>query len=262
MSRPALSFFDDVARSIAFLSRLPVADRFFIGHDGRMSLTVRAFPLAGAVIAAPAAMLAGLLAAIQAPPLVTVLLALALMAAITGGLHEDGLADSADGLGGGRTAERALEIMKDSRIGSYGALALIFTLGLRIASLAALMAVLPPLSLVILMMLAAGLSRFAMLYHWQALPPARASGTAAGAGQPDAGAVRTAGGFALAGALLLALTLHSAGAAGLALLACAGTSFLFTRHVRARLAGHTGDTIGATQQLSEAALLAALAVML
>ncbi|OLP61451.1 adenosylcobinamide-GDP ribazoletransferase [Xaviernesmea oryzae] len=257
-----MSFFDDIARSIAFLSRLPVADRFFAGHDGRMGRTVRAFPLAGAIIAAPAAMLAGLLAAIQAPPLVTIFLAMALMALITGGLHEDGLADTADGLGGGQTAERALDIMKDSRIGSYGGLALIFVLGLRIASLAALMAVLPPLSLVITIMLAAGISRFAMLYHWQALGPARPSGIAAGAGQPETESVRMAAGFACAGAVLLALTPPSSGAAVLALVLCAATAHLFTRYIRTRLGGHTGDTIGATQQLSEAALLAALALSL
>ena len=152
--------------------------------------------------------------------------------------------------------------MKDSSIGSYGALTLIFTLGIRVASLAALMAVLPPLSLVILIMAAAGLSRFAMLYHWQALPSARLTGTAAGAGQPDPGAVRTAAGFALAGAVVLAATLPSAGATALALIVSAGVAFLFTRYVRTRLGGHTGDTIGATQQLSEAALLAALAIAL
>ena len=81
----------------------------------QMSVTVRAFPLAGAVIAAPAAMLAGLLAAIQGPPLVAALVSLALLAAMTGALHEDGLADAADGLGGGRNAERALEMIRTGK---------------------------------------------------------------------------------------------------------------------------------------------------
>ena len=137
-------FIDDTARSVAFLSRVPVPQRHFTGHDGRLSRAVRAFPLAGVLIALPAAALAAVLSAIHAPPALLAFAALALQVLVTGALHEDGLSDSADGIGGGRDRDSALAIMKDSRVGSYGAVALILSFGLRASAIAALATVLTP----------------------------------------------------------------------------------------------------------------------
>jgi cobalamin 5'-phosphate synthase/cobalamin synthase len=169
----------DLARAVAFLSRLPVPSRFFDGDDGRLSRTVRAFPLAGIVLSLPAALLLSLLAWIEAPPLLAAGLAVALQAGVTGALHEDGLADTADGLGAGADRQRALDIMKDSRIGVFGVVALLMALLLRVAALAALIPVLSPAGLFLVVLAAAAASRAAMVWHWKSLPPARPDGVAA-----------------------------------------------------------------------------------
>lgn len=251
----------DLTRSVGFLSRLPVPPRFFEGHDGSLTRTVRAFPAAGALIALPAAVLLLLLLACRADPLLAGFMALAATTLLTGALHEDGLADTADGLGGGRDRDHMLAIMKDSRTGSYGVVALILSFGLRAAAVAALAGtgsvLLPALALAA----AAAVSRGVMVAHWHALAPARANGVAVGAGRPQDGA-RT---FALASASVIALVLLLP-VTSLAVIFCglvpAGLAgYGFTRHVDRKLGGHTGDTIGATQQIVEIVFLAALALI-
>ena len=133
-----------------------------------------AFPAAGLVIAAPAALLVFVALSFGADPLLAALLALSLQTLITGALHEDGLADSADGLGGGRDRDHALDIMKDSRIGTYGVIALVLSFGLRASAVAALARQEAPLTVVLAWIGAAGLSRAAMVWHWHRLPSARA----------------------------------------------------------------------------------------
>ena len=124
----------DTARAVAFLSRIPVPTSFFTGYDGKLARVSRAFPFAGLLIALPAAFVFGVLLALHTDPLMAALLALAVQTVMTGALHEDGLSDTADGFGGGKDRERALAIMKDSRIGTYGACALILSFGLRAAA--------------------------------------------------------------------------------------------------------------------------------
>ncbi|MDE1995237.1 MAG: adenosylcobinamide-GDP ribazoletransferase, partial [Rhizobiaceae bacterium] len=178
----------DIARSVAFLSRISVPSSFFEGYDGRLDRASRAFPFAGLLIALPAAIVFGVLLASRADPLMAALLALAVQTMTTGALHEDGLSDTADGIGGGRDRDRALSIMKDSRIGTYGAVALVLSFGLRAAALAAIARGLPPFSAALALPAAATLSRGAMVWHWYALPPAKPDGIAASAGRPDYGA--------------------------------------------------------------------------
>lgn len=250
----------DVMRAVAFLSRIPVPDRFFVGPPRPLSALAAVFPLAGMLVTAPAAAFLLILSAAAADPLLAAFLALALQTVLTGVLHEDGLADSADGLFGGRNRERALEIMKDSRIGSYGAAALFLSFAIRAAALAALArhgsAALAPLAL----LAAAALSRAAMVRHWQRLPAARAEGVAAAAGAPSRDAALAALGLAV----LLSGALVAAGFGLAPLLAALAATLLairvMARLARAKIGGHTGDTIGATQQLAEIAVLAALAL--
>ncbi|MBV2187546.1 MAG: adenosylcobinamide-GDP ribazoletransferase, partial [Rhizobium sp.] len=137
-------YLTDTARAVSFLSRITVPAGVFEGHDGSLSRGVRAFPLAGLVIALPAAATLGLMLTLGASPLLAAFAALAVHALVTGALHEDGLSDAADGLGGGRDRAHALEIMKDSRIGSYGAVALIIAYGLRATAIAQLATHLAP----------------------------------------------------------------------------------------------------------------------
>lgn len=250
----------ETARAISFLSRLPVPNRFFAGYDGSLRRTVAAFPLAGLVIALPAALTLGLLSVARVEPVLVALVTIALQIVLTGALHEDGLSDTADGLGGGRSREKALAIMKDSRIGTYGALALILGVALRVASLAIVVEALPGWAAALALLATATFSRALLVWHWSSLPPARTDGVAAAAGTPDPDAVRTALvlGTVLAAVLgLLALPFHGWFAAGLI---AAATVSAFTRHVGKRLGGHTGDTIGASQQLCEIAFLLTLAI--
>lgn len=255
-------FVEDLARSVAFLSRLPVPDRFFNDYDGRLSRAVRAFPLAGLVICLPQAALLAVLMWIGAEPLMAALLVLGMQAALTGCLHEDGLADTADGLGGGRNREDALAIMKDSRIGTYGATILIITIGIRVTALATMAATLSPVAAALALLGVASLSRAAMVWHWDRIGPARKDGVAASVGQPEAASARLAeyGGVAIAGLLLL-LVAGFLPAFGSILLAI-GLVWWHTRHVDAKLGGHTGDTLGASQQISEIAALAGLALLI
>ena len=255
----ATDFIADLARSVAFLSRIPVPDRFFLGQSGSFSRAVRAFPLAGVLVALIPALVFYTLSQ-TGDALVTSLIALALMVLMTGALHEDGLADAADGLGGGRDREHALAIMKDSRIGSYGVVAMLLSFLLRAASLAALARLDSSLAAVS-MLAAACVSRSIMIWHWSALAPARTNGVAVAIGAPE----RTARNVALFTGGLMGLVFVASHlgvmVAIFVLLVAAIAGQLFTAFVRRKLGGHTGDTIGATQQVSEIVLLATLALI-
>lgn len=209
-----------------------------------MAASSWAFPLCGAVAGAlawlawSAALAAGLPAAVAA------ILALAAGALLTGGLHQDGLADLADGLGGGRDRERVLAIMRDSRIGSHGVLALLLVLGLEATALAAFAPPGPGPAAFIAMAMA---SRALMLLPMAALPPARRDGLGRAAADP--GRARVAAGLALGAAALLPL-----GGAALAVLAAMALATLLPALLaRRRIGGQTGDVLGAVQQLAEAA---------
>jgi adenosylcobinamide-GDP ribazoletransferase len=252
----------ETARAISFLSRLPIPSRFFSEDDGPLSATARTFPLAGLLIALPSALLIAGLVAIGAPPLVGGALIVALQVAITGALHEDGLADTADGLGAGHERERALEIMKDSRIGVFGAVALMLSLLTRAGAFAALVAQAHPLAAALAVLGLAAASRAAMVWHWQALGPARKDGVAAGAGTPDETSTNWAIGIGVAVVVLCLLSAFGVLAGALSLATIAIATAVFTRHADARIGGHTGDTIGAAQQIAEVAGLVALVLCL
>ncbi|EYD74483.1 Cobalamin synthase [Rubellimicrobium mesophilum DSM 19309] len=239
----------DPVEAVLFLTRLPLRWPLPNPRGARASW---AWPLAGAVVGALAAAGASLALAAGLPPNVAAALALVVQAFATGALHEDGLADSADGLWGGSTRERRLEIMRDSRIGSYGAVALVLSLLIRWSAVLALLAqgaTWGPL-------IAAGaLSRWSPPAMLWALRPAREGGLSRLIGRP-AGATLALGG---ATAVLVAL-LATGLAAASAVLWVGLVTLAWGLLVRARLGGQTGDTCGAAQQLAEmAALLALLA---
>src|SRR5262249_46611727 len=122
----------DVRVALGFLTRLPV------GATGSLAAAAWAFPVAGLVVGGVAALIFALAAWLSLPPAVAAILAIAAAIALTGALHEDGAVDSADGLAGGGDPEHRLAIMRDSRIGSFGVIALVLVLGLRAAALATL----------------------------------------------------------------------------------------------------------------------------
>lgn len=257
---PLADFITSIARATGFLTRLPVPGRFFAGDDGRMERTPEGFAVAGLVVAALPALILWLAGHAHAS-LLAAAVAVALLVLFTGGLHEDGLSDTADGLGGGRDRERALAIMKDSRIGSYGALALGLSLLVRVGALSALVDKVSPGAAALALLGSAALSRAAMVWHWRHLPPARTDGVAARVGVPSGAALRMALATGFAAFLALTLPLLSLSAVLVTVLAGLAATFLFTLHVGQRLSGHTGDTIGATQQISDMVLLASLALL-
>jgi adenosylcobinamide-GDP ribazoletransferase len=241
----------DTHECLAFFSRLPVGSSYDL-TDFRISAA--AWPLAGGVIVlVPAIVLWGAIS-IGLPSLIGAALALLLAVAITGGLHEDGLADTADGFGGGESRERKLEIMRDSRLGSYGALALIFSVMIRTMSLAMLSG--DPGRGVIALFAIALASRSLALWHWSSLDPARSEGLAFSAGRPDWRALAISAGLGVVGLAALLLAFGSAAIIA-AVLAVLLTAF-FTKLAEQQIGGHTGDTIGASQQIAEAALLVGL----
>ncbi|MBB4953305.1 adenosylcobinamide-GDP ribazoletransferase [Agrobacterium vitis] len=252
----------DLARSLGFLSRLPVAARFFEGHSGEMSRTPRAFPLAGVVIAAPAGLFLALLVGFDANTTLAAFAAVTVQILLSGALHEDGLADCADGLGGGASREKSLSIMKDSRVGSYGVLALLLSLGIKVSAIASLIQTVAPINVALCLIGVAALSRALMVWHWHSLPPARPDGVAASLGKPDDKALYTALAFGIGVAAVTIVPFAGFHPLVVCLIISAAAAYGFQLYVQRKLGGQTGDTIGATQQICEMMALAALSITL
>ncbi len=170
---------------------------------------------------------------------------------LTGGLHEDGLADTADGFGGGNTPARKLEIMRDSRIGSYGALALMLSLGIRGASVAALR---QPEAVFAALVAAGALGRGALIGLLCLLRPVRQDGLGASLGRIRP--LACAAGLALA----IGCAMAPGGACGLAAITTASFSTLIVAALAWRqIGGYTGDVLGAGEQVVECVVLTILA---
>ena len=173
-------------------------------------------------------------------------------------MHEDGLADCADGFSGGTTRERKLEIIRDSRIGTFGAVALVLSLYLRATSLALIVDESLGLAGAVLVG-AAALSRTASLMPLALLPPARENGAGFAAGKPERAALAVAACLAV----VFALAPVVAGAylarclAGIA--AATGAAYAIVLLARKQIGGQTGDVAGAAQQVSEIAYYLAFA---
>lgn len=254
----------DGAACLRFYSRLPVPALPGEGDPHAapdFTRVPRMLPLAGLVLALPGGLV--LLAAwgLGLGPFLAATLAVATGVLITGALHEDGLADVTDGFGGGTTRERRLEIMRDSRIGAYGGVALVLALALRIGALATLLDRTGGSGAALALVLAAALSRTAALAPMVLLVPARRDGAAASVGRPGRPAVAIAGALALTLALLGGLLGLPVGGVLLMLLLSGLGALAVTALARRRIGGQTGDVIGACQQVAEIAALLGLVAM-
>jgi len=242
-----------------YFSRLPVGGFPFSSADWHWAPAH--LPLVGAVVGGASAAAFGLGSALRLPPLVTACVALALSLWLTGALHEDGLADAADGLGGApHDRERALAIMKDSRIGSYGACALALSLLLRASAIAAL----------------APASWFALVYvhAWARVGPVwllfaepyvneRPDAKSQGLFMTRSVHLATALGWGLVAAGLgVWAGWLSALAAAAGALAPLATSAALGRYYHRRIGGDTGDLPGMAEQIAEAAAWLALSAAL
>lgn len=236
----------DLKVALLFLTRLPVqVDGAVTMRD--LAAAVYAFPLVGAVIGLLAGLAYWIALQLNLPALPAALIAIVTMLLLTGALHEDGLADTADGLGG-RDRARALEIMADSRIGSFGALALMVSLLARLIALAPMW---DPRQVAIVLVGAAMASRAVMPVVMLLQPSARGDGLAAATGRPEPVRVML-GCFLAIGATVMLLPLAVAVPA---LVASAALSLLVAAWLGRRLGGCTGDTLGAVQQVAEIAFL-------
>lgn len=229
--------------AVAFLTRLPVP----APAEPSLDRAAVFFPLVGLLVG-------GLAAGVRAlgdqvlPPAPSTLLAIAAALLVTGALHEDGLADTADGFGGGATREQKLDIMRDSRIGAYGVCALALSILLRASALASL----ADTTLVVPALIAAhGAARAVMPAFMTLVPPARRDGLSATAGRPSG---VTAAVAALLGILVTAICLGPARAV-LATILLAVVGALMARLSFRQIGGQTGDTLGALEQVSEIVVL-------
>uniref|UniRef100_Q07JV9 Adenosylcobinamide-GDP ribazoletransferase n=1 Tax=Rhodopseudomonas palustris (strain BisA53) TaxID=316055 RepID=Q07JV9_RHOP5 len=244
---------DDLRIAASLLTRVPMPHPEGAVPSG-LTRSQRAFPLVGAAIGLVVGVVDVVLIKLGVPPLAAAALALGASAALTGALHEDGLADVGDGFGGGRDRKAKLEIMRDSRLGTYGTVVLLVGFAARLAALASL-----PLAMVIpALMVAHALGRAAIPLLAAKMPFARADGLGKNAGRPTQNDAIFAGAIGA----ILALLLLPIGTALLALivaaLAVAGLAWLAWRQI----GGVTGDVFGAAEQAAEIAVLVVIAARL
>jgi adenosylcobinamide-GDP ribazoletransferase len=237
----------ELRTSIVFLTRIPLGHTSPIS-GAELAPAVWAFPLAGVIVGVIGAVVYALAHRLGLPPWPAAALAVAATLAATGGLHEDGLADTADGFGGGATRLQKLDIMRDARIGTYGVCALILSLVLRTGALASLA---DPGAVAAALVAAHTAARAAMPVVMFFLAPARSDGLSFAAGAPSAARVVAGLIFAVVVLLLcLGLVLTIAALVMLAI-AAALMAVLSERQI----GGQTGDVLGAVEQVAEIIVL-------
>lgn len=242
----------DLKVAAAFLTRLPIR----LGDTGGMAALARAsrcFPVVGLGIGLLGGILYALAIAIDLPPLLAAVIAIAGVTAATGALHEDGLADTVDGFGGGGDRDRKLQIMRDSRIGTYGVVALVLALGARIGALASFE---DDGDAVAAMILCQAASRALVVAVMRGAPLARSDGLAVSAGRPTQATMLVA--LALGGIIAV---LFAGFDGAVAAVVGAAIAWAIAALARQQIGGVTGDVLGAVQQGSEIAMLLTLVAL-
>jgi adenosylcobinamide-GDP ribazoletransferase len=243
---------DDFKMAMGFLTRLPVPHPD--GAAANFARAYRMFPVVGGLIGLAIGLLCLALRHAGVPDLVAAALTLGASVLLTGALHEDGLADVADGFGGGRDREAKLAIMRDSRLGTYGAMALLVSFATKLSALAAI-----PDDYVVQSLIAAyALARGVLPAIAMNLPYAREDGLARGGGRPDATTAMIAAALAL---VIAVLTLSWGEALWAAVVAGLG-AFVVARLALRQIGGQTGDVLGGAEQVAETAILVLLAAKL
>ncbi|WP_298359163.1 adenosylcobinamide-GDP ribazoletransferase [uncultured Litoreibacter sp.] len=244
------TLYNDLLKALSLLTRLPVPEADWSDEDRAPAKAAWAYPLVGLVIGGLGTIVGLICYIMQLDLWVSAALMIAAVAVATGAMHEDGLADCADGFWGGWEKARRLEIMKDSAIGTYGVLALISVFVVKWASLAALIALayMPYWIIVI----PAVMSRAAMVVAMELLPNSRPDGLSSSTGKPGKRAMWVALGLAAIAAVLAPINAFTL----LVVMGLATTTICAIAHKK--IGGKTGDVLGACQTLTEAALLVAL----
>jgi adenosylcobinamide-GDP ribazoletransferase len=260
LSRFITSWWRDLFLALSFFTRLPVgfmAPKTSEPAAAQLSLggAARAFPLAGLVVGLAGGLVYWIAVKLGLSGLLAAFLAVGATAALTGALHEDGWADFTDGLGCRGDRLRKLAAMKDSHIGSFGVLALIFATGVKTVALAQLYT---PDRVVPALVAAHVLSRAVLPLAMRSLPLATAQGLAAMAGRPSAQGVYVALGLGL----VISFFAVYLPAALVALVVAIVAAALVGAIAKRQFGGYTGDVLGAIEQVAEIAVLVNLVSLL
>ncbi len=242
----------DARVAFAFLTRLPLTAT---ATPGGLGAAAWAFPVVGLAVGALAGAVYMVAVLLGLPAMLAAVFAVTCQVMATGALHEDAVADVADGFGGGAEAAQKLDIMRDSRLGTYGAVALVLVLAARLGALAAIA---EPGAVFAALLATGALSRAAVVALMEWLAPARRDGLGAGAGRP--GGLNL--GLALAIAIIATLFALGPGAGTAALIVGAFGAGAVGWLARRQIGGHTGDVLGAGQQGAETLALVTLAALL
>jgi adenosylcobinamide-GDP ribazoletransferase len=240
----------DLAEALVFLTRLPLPHR---RNQRGLGAVVAVFPLAGLILGLLLVAFDTALQAAGLPPTTRNILIVVALVSLTGGLHLDGLMDTCDGLWGGHTPQRRLEIMRDSRVGSYGVLGGACILLLKVAGLEGLHGA----SRLAALALAPALARWAIVLATRLFPQARP----AGLGATFRAAVTTPRLLGAATSSLLIAAIVSPMAGLTAWVACTMLTWLLGRAISGAIGGLTGDSYGAVIELSEVAALFVFALV-
>ena len=242
----------DCAAAFLLLSRIPVTwHRFPDTRPPNFTSALWAFPLVGLVVGAAGGAVLLAASSLGLPPLVAAGLALVVMALLTGAMHEDGLADMADGFGGGRDTESIMRIMHDSRTGAYGFLALILATALRLSLLALCIDMLAGWHLVGFIALVSAASRFQPVLQLAVFPLSPHASLASLTGRPGTGRLIAALAVWLPAMIWLVGTVSTA---AIILPACALSLWIGKAATR-KIDGLTGDVMGATTIIAELIIL-------
>jgi adenosylcobinamide-GDP ribazoletransferase len=241
----------DLVSAFMLLTRLPVG-RF--GGSAAVAGCIWAFPIVGFVVNGVGGLVYWIAVSVRVPPLLAAVWALAVTVAMTGAMHEDGLADTADGFGGGSGRLRKLEIMRDSRIGTFGAMALLLSLVMRAVAIAA-----PgrPAAAVTAMVLAGMIGRSAMIMPLLLLTPARIDGMGAAVGRPGGFSVAVGSGVSVVATFAMLRPWPAMVAVGLGF----GSAIALAELARRQIGGYTGDILGATEVVAECVVLTVMAAL-
>jgi adenosylcobinamide-GDP ribazoletransferase len=236
----------ELSAGVQFLTRLPLPRH--TPEDGAVGRGAWSFPLAGFVVGLIGAIAYAVAHRLVLFPWPAAVLAIAATLAVTGALHEDGLADAVDGFGGGDTRERKLDIMRDSRIGTYGVCALVLSLLIRADALASLTDTAFVAAALIAAHAGARAAMAAMMFF---LPPARSDGLSFTAGQSSATSATIA---VVIGVVIVAVCIGPLHALA-AVIALAIVLVLVAWLSLRQIGGQTGDVLGAVEQVSEIVIL-------
>lgn len=252
--RPDRDIAADLVMALRFFSRLPTGSRPFEPPD--LSRIAVSLPFASVIIALGPALLL-LLLSLVLPGYFAAALAVGTMLAVTGAMADDALADAADGVVGGATPERRLEIMKDSRHGTYGVAALCLYIVLRVVALGSI-ATVSPVAAAAIWIATVVLARSGSLWLSLELPLARKEGVSATAGRVGQGSFGVGLFFSVVIAFIAAAPATSLIAVVLAFLVAGLIAWGWTAVCRKLVGGQTGDLIGALQALIEVGVLTVL----